>query len=83
VSERELWTTTQVGEFFGLNSPATARSRINRLGLTPATGPEGARLVDPESGENLYDAAEVRAGKERMPGKGVGGGRPRKDQPAE
>ena len=76
VSERELWTTTQVAEFFGLNSAASARSRIRRLGLKPVTGPGGAILIHAETGERFYDAAKVRA--VRPVGQGKGGGPKRK-----
>lgn len=73
MSKREVWTTTQVAMFFKLNSAASARSRIKRLGLEPV----GRQTVQ-QGGEHLYDAEQVRAAK--GPGRGVGGGRPRKDQ---
>lgn len=75
MSRRELWTTTQVAQFLGMNSAASARSRIQRWGLKPATTPDGAILVDAVTGERLYGAREVQAAKAdpvRSPGRGTG-----------
>lgn len=68
---RELWTTADIARERGLANAAVARSWIKRVGLDP---------VDRVGDAKVYDADEVRAKAAAMPGKGVGGGRPRTRQ---
>lgn len=63
----ELMSTADIARERGFKSTAVARSWIKRMGLTP---------VSRDGDQKQYNAAEVRAAVERMPGRGVGGGRP-------
>lgn len=76
---QELWTTDDIARELGLSDAATARSWVRRMrsrGLLDAVD------RDPVSDAKLYDPDAVRAAKDAMPGKGVGGGRPRKAEGA-
>jgi len=64
VTEPELWTTVEAAEYLGASSAGSGRKTLSRLGLAPVSREPG------RGGQNLYDAAEVRAAKARMPGRG-------------
>lgn len=70
----ELWTAAEVAEHLGAASPDSARRTLSRWGVRAVAyrpGPSG-RVVA------YYRADEVRAAHAARPGRGVGGGRPRK-----
>jgi hypothetical protein len=60
----ELWTTAVAAEYLGLSTTGSARKALHRLGVAPAGKEPGRR------GQNLYYAAQVRAAKAAMPGRG-------------
>jgi KaiC/GvpD/RAD55 family RecA-like ATPase len=60
----ELWTTAEAAECLGASSVGSVRKTLSRLGVVPVSREPGRR------GQNLYDPAEVRAAKARMPGRG-------------
>lgn len=60
----ELWTTAEAAEFLGASSAGSGRKTLSRLGVAPVSREPG------RGGQNLYDAARVRAAKARMPGRG-------------
>lgn len=57
----ELWTTMQVAEFFGATSEGSISRTLHRLGVRPVAREPG------RTGQNLYDADEVRAARDAMP----------------
>lgn len=70
----ELWTAAEVAEYLGAASPDSARRTLSRWGVKAAEyrpGPSGRPQAH-------YRADEVRAAHAARPGRGVGGGRPRK-----
>ena len=64
MSEPELWTTAEAAEYLGASSAGSGRKTLSRLGVVPLSREPG------RGGQNLYQAAEVRAAKARMPGRG-------------
>lgn len=64
MTEPELWTTAQAAGYLGASSAGSGRKTLSRLGVTPISREPG------RGGQNLYDAAKVRAAKARMPGRG-------------
>lgn len=83
---RELISISEIAEEYGLaestvrtmNGQAAQRRRANksRPGDMPA-------LVDRVGNSPLFDRREVRAAFDQRPGRGAGGGRPRKARGAE
>lgn len=61
----EQWTTTEVAEYLGATSVRSVSKTLHRMGIRPIGRQPG------RSGENLYDADEVRAQKAAMPGRGA------------
>lgn len=61
----QQWTTTEVQEYLGASSVRSVSKTLSRLGVRPVARQPG------RSGENLYDAAQIRAAKASMPGRGV------------
>ncbi len=64
MTEPELWTTAEAAEYLGASSAGSGRKTLSRLGVAPLSREPG------RGGQNLYDAAEIRAAKARMPGRG-------------
>jgi hypothetical protein len=64
VTESELWTTAEAADYLGASSEGSGRKTLSRLGVAPVSREPG------RGGQNLYDAAEIRAAKARMPGRG-------------
>ena len=64
MTESELWTTAEAADYLGASSEGSGRKTLSRLGVAPVSREPG------RGGQNLYDAAEIRAAKARMPGRG-------------
>jgi hypothetical protein len=62
----EQWTTTEVAEFLGAASVRSASRTLNRARIGPVAREPG------RSGQNLYDADEIRSqlAPEARPGQG-------------
>jgi hypothetical protein len=73
VIESERWTTAEAAEFCGV-TPGRFRSLAADNSVYPVAREPGL------AGQNLWDAAEVRAMQESRPGQGKGGGRPRREE---
>jgi hypothetical protein len=56
--ETEMWTTSEAAAYLGASSPGSARKILSRLGIS-AAGRRAGR-----DGENLYEAAKIRAARE-------------------
>ena len=66
--EAELWDTDQVADFLGYKGDAaneSTRRTLGRWGITAVSRKTG------RGGQNLYDAAEIRAAKKDRPGRGA------------
>jgi hypothetical protein len=66
MTERELWSAAEAASFMGAATAASARHTLSRWGV-PAVEyrPSASGRV-----EARYDAAAVRAAKEKAPGRG-------------
>ena len=60
----ELWTTAEAAGYLGATSAGSGRKTLSRLGVAPVSREPG------RGGQNLFDAAKVRAARSRMPGRG-------------
>jgi hypothetical protein len=69
-------TTREVADYLGYSNPNSVSSWAKRHGVAPLYKQAGKK------GVNIYSRREVVAGKARMVGQGVGGGRPRQANPA-
>lgn len=67
-------TAEEMAERYGYASAAAVRTEISRLGLE-------SRGRDPETGAKLWSLADFARKRAAKPGRGVGGGRPRKAEP--
>lgn len=61
----ELWTTTEVAEHIGASTVKSASRSLGRWGIKPVSRQPG------RSGENLWDAEQVRQAKAARPGRGA------------
>lgn len=64
MTESALWTTAEAAKYLGASSAGSGRKTLSRLEVAPVSREPG------RGGQNLYDAAKVRAAKARMPGRG-------------
>lgn len=60
----ERWTTSQIAERYNASSNRSIAVALSRLGIRPVAREPG------RSGQNLYDAAQVRAAMAARPGAG-------------
>jgi hypothetical protein len=66
-----VMTTREVAEYLGFSNPNSVSSWASRYGVAPIYRQPGRK------GVNVYARTAVMEGKKRMPGQGMGGGRPR------
>lgn len=66
----DVMTTLEVAEYLGFSNPNSVSTWAHRYGVAPLYKQPGRK------GVNVYSRAAVVEGKQRMPGQGMGGGRP-------
>lgn len=67
-----VMTTAEVAEYLGFSNPNTVSTWAKRHGVRALYKQPGKR------GVNVYARQAIKEGIKRMPGQGVGGGRPRR-----
>lgn len=67
-----VMTTREVAEYLGFSNPNSVSTWAHRYGVSPLYKQAGRK------GVNVYARAAVVEGKNRMPGQGVGGGKPKR-----
>jgi predicted DNA-binding ArsR family transcriptional regulator len=67
-----VMTTREVAEYLGFTNPNSVSTWAMRYGVSPLYKQAGRK------GVNIYARAAVIEGKRRMPGQGIGGGKPKK-----